>query len=178
MMRILFSSTPLAGPFGPMAPVVRAGVRAGHSAMIVGAMSLAGAAEVPARPSGPLTNPTRRDGKCVRRAHRAVPHRRQQVDDQRGLRPPSVGCRPPRVMRGDPLVSARSGGPRNGRVRSALAAEIHDLPHTRIAIRIPIGVNVTEELVLRLAASPVDELRRGAGLPADPEALRLSIPPC
>src|SRR3954447_6967807 len=44
-MRILFSSMPAAGHFGPMAPFVRASVRGGHRAMVAGTPPLARAAE-------------------------------------------------------------------------------------------------------------------------------------
>ena len=44
-MRILFSSMPAAGHFGPMVPFVRASVRGGHRAMVAGTPPLARAAE-------------------------------------------------------------------------------------------------------------------------------------
>ncbi len=55
---------------------------------------------------------------------------------------------------------------------SAVAAELHGIPHARVAI----GLSAMEGLALRMCAAPLDELRRAAGLPADPgaEALRSS----
>ena len=47
---------------------------------------------------------------------------------------------------------------------SALAAELHGVPHARVAI----GLVSTEELGLRIAAGPIDAIRRAEGLPPDP----------
>src|SRR3954453_8467345 len=44
-MRILFSSMPATGHFGPMVPFVRASVRGGHRATVAGTPPLARAAE-------------------------------------------------------------------------------------------------------------------------------------
>jgi UDP:flavonoid glycosyltransferase YjiC (YdhE family) len=173
-MRILFSSTPLAGHFGPVAPVVRASVRAGHSAMIVGPMPLAGAAEDTGAAFWPVDEPDPEQmanafGVLAGLSH--IDANRWMISEifarlRSGAALPGL-CEAIRSYRPDLVVreTAEFG--------AALAAEMHDLPHTKVAI----GVNATEELILQLAASPVDALRQGAGLPADPEARRLRDTP-
>jgi UDP:flavonoid glycosyltransferase YjiC (YdhE family) len=49
---------------------------------------------------------------------------------------------------------------------SALVAELHDVPHARVAI----GLVSTEELGLGIATAPIDAIRRAEGLPPDPGA--------
>ena len=56
---------------------------------------------------------------------------------------------------------------------SALAAELHGIPHARVAI----GLASTEELGMGIAASAVDAIRRAEGLPPDPDAERLRRAP-
>ena len=55
---------------------------------------------------------------------------------------------------------------------SALAAELHGVPHARVAV----GLISSEELGLGIAAGPVDAIRQAEGLPPDPggDALRAS----
>jgi hypothetical protein len=55
---------------------------------------------------------------------------------------------------------------------SAVAAELHGIPHARVAI----GLSRMEELTLRIAANTVDTLRSSVGLSSDPfaQALRRS----
>ena len=56
---------------------------------------------------------------------------------------------------------------------SALAAELHGIPHARVAI----GLASTEELGLGIAAGAVDAIRRAEGLAPDPDADRLRRAP-
>jgi MGT family glycosyltransferase len=49
---------------------------------------------------------------------------------------------------------------------SALAAELHDIPHARVAI----GLASSEELALRIAADAIDAIRQAEGLSHDPSA--------
>ena len=56
---------------------------------------------------------------------------------------------------------------------SALAAELHGIPHARVAI----GLASTEELGMGIAASAIDAIRRAEGLPPDPDAERLRRAP-
>jgi UDP:flavonoid glycosyltransferase YjiC (YdhE family) len=169
-MRILFSSMPAAGHFGPMVPFVRASVRGGHRAMVAGTPPLARAAEETGALFWPVDEP---DAVQVASA----------VDGLRGLSHADANA----WMVGQIFARLRSGAaiPRlREAIRSfrpdlvvretaefgaAVAAEIHQLPHTRIAI----GLNATEELIFRIAAGPVDELRRAVGLSADPDGFRL-----
>ena len=169
-MRILFSSTPLAGHFGPMAPFVRASVRAGHDAMVVGPAALAAPAEDTGAAFWAVAEP---DAERMARAFevlRGLSHadanrwmigeifgRLRSEAALPGLREAIRSYRPDLVLR----EMAEFG--------AAVAAEVHDLPHARVAI----GVNATEELVLDLVAGPVDELRQASGLPPDPNARRL-----
>jgi UDP:flavonoid glycosyltransferase YjiC (YdhE family) len=56
---------------------------------------------------------------------------------------------------------------------SALAAELHSIPHARVAI----GLASTEELGMGIAASAIDAIRKAEGLPPDPDADRLRRAP-
>jgi len=56
---------------------------------------------------------------------------------------------------------------------SALAAELHGIPHARVAI----GLASTEELGLGIAAGALDAIRRAEGLAPDPDADRLRRSP-
>ena len=56
---------------------------------------------------------------------------------------------------------------------SALAAELHGVPHARVAI----GLGSVEELGLRIAAGAIDVIRQAEGLPSDPDADALRASP-
>jgi UDP:flavonoid glycosyltransferase YjiC (YdhE family) len=173
-VRILFSSMPSAGHFGPVAPFVRAVLRAGHSAMIAGCPPLAAAAEDTGAVFWPVDEPEPRQMASAVEVLRGLPHadantwmiseifaRLRSGAALPRLREAITSFRPDLVVR----ETAEFG--------SALAAELHDLPHTRIAT----GVNATEELILRSAAVRIDELRQASGLPADPRARRIHETP-
>jgi len=157
-----------------MAPYVRAGLRAGHNAMVAAGMPLAAAAEATGAVFWPVDEPEPGQMASAVDVLRGLPHadantwmisevfaRLRSGAALPRLREAIRSFRPDLVVR----ETAEFG--------SAVAADLHDLPHCRIAI----GVNATEELILRSAAGRVDELRRESGLPADPQARRLRETP-
>jgi UDP:flavonoid glycosyltransferase YjiC (YdhE family) len=174
VVRILFSSMPSGGHFGPMVPFIRAILRAGHSAMIAGCTPLAAAAEDTGAVFWPVDEPEPGQMASAVDVLRGLSHadantwmiseifaRLRSGAALPRLREAILWFRPDLVVR----ETAEFG--------AALAAELHDLPHIRIAI----GVNATEELILGSAAARVDELRQESGLPADPGARRLREAP-
>lgn len=173
-MRVLFASTRGAGHFGPLVPLARACLRAGHQVLVTGPPALAPAVEAarldfravgdpPADAlaavwSGVPTLPLEEQNRVVigevfgrLNATATVPgHRR--------------ACR---EWRADVVVRESS------EYGSALAAELEGLPHARVGF----GLASTEELGLRIVAPVLDELRSDLGLPPDPHANALREAP-
>ena len=166
-MRALFSSTRGAGHFNPLVPFARAFERAGHDVMVAGPPALAGPVDgagftfwqfdpPPADELGaiwgrvPQLPPEEANevvvGEIFGRLNStaALPQLRAAVEEWR-----------PDVILRDP-----------NEYGSALAAELHGVPHARVAI----GLASTEELGLRIAASAIDAIRRAQDLPPDPGA--------
>ena len=166
-MRALFSSTRGAGHFNPLVPFARAFERGGHEVLFAGPPDLAAAVEAagfrfwqfdppPDEELGPIwarvpTLPEREQNEVVigeifgrLNTTAALPRLRAAFDDWR-----------PDVVLRDPNEFA-----------SALAAELHGVPHARVAI----SLSSTEDIALDLAATAVDKIRQAEGLPADPGA--------
>jgi MGT family glycosyltransferase len=166
-VRALFSSTRGAGHFNPLVPFARAFERAGHEVLFAGPPDLAAAVEragfafwqfdpPPAEELGPIwarvpALPEREQNEVVigqifgrLNTTAALPRLRAAVGEWR----PDVVLRDPNEF------------------GSALAAELHGVPHARVAI----SLSSTEGLALDLAAEEVDRIRRAEGLPADPGA--------
>jgi UDP:flavonoid glycosyltransferase YjiC (YdhE family) len=165
-MRALFSSTRGAGHFNPLVPFARAFERAGHEVLFAGPPDLAAAVEAagfefwefdppPADELGqiwgqvPQLPPEEANevvvGEIFGRLNStaALPKLRAAFEDWR-----------PDVVLRDPNEYA-----------SAVAAELHGVPHARVAI----GLGSVEELGLGIAAGAIDTIRRAEGLPPDPD---------
>ena len=166
-MRALVSSTRGAGHFNPLVPFARAFERAGHEVMVAGPPPLAG----PARDAGfgfwEFDPPPEDElGAIWGRVPDLPPDEanRVVVGDIFGrlnttaalprLRAAFEEWRPDVVLR-DP-----------NEYGAALAAELHGVPHGRIAI----SLASTEELGLGIAAGAIDAIRRAEGLEPDPAA--------
>lgn len=172
-MRALFSSTRGAGHFNPLVPFARAFLRAGHEVMVAGPPDLAGPAaeagfdfwefdppaedelgavwsRVPELPPEEANNVVVGDIFGRLNTTAALPRLRAACEEWR----PDVVLRDPNEY------------------GSALAAELHGIPHARVAI----GLVSSEELALGIAAGPVDAIRSAEGLPPDPagDGLRAS----
>jgi hypothetical protein len=157
-----------------MAPFVRATLRAGHRALIAGCTPLAAAAEGTGAVFWPVDEPEPGQMASAVQALHGLSHadaNTWMISEiftrlRSGAALPRL-CAAIRSFQPDLVVRETS------EFGSALAADLYNLPHSRIAI----GVNTTEELILRAAAGRVDELRQEWGLPADPHARRLRETP-
>jgi UDP:flavonoid glycosyltransferase YjiC (YdhE family) len=173
-VRVLFASTRGAGHFNPLLPFAHAFERAGHDVLVAGPPLLAeaargagfdfwefdpppedelGAAWAPVPELSPDEGNRVVVGEIFGRLNTtaALPRLRAACEDWR----PDLVVRDPNEF------------------GSALAAELHGIPHVRVAI----GLISSEELALEHAAAPVDVLGRAAGLPADPQGDRLRRSP-
>jgi UDP:flavonoid glycosyltransferase YjiC (YdhE family) len=166
-MRALFSSTRGAGHFNPLVPFARAFERAGHELLFAGPPDLAGAVDAAGFEFWQFDPPAEDElGAVWARVPELPPEEANEVvvGEVFGrlnttaalprLRAAFEEWRPDVVMR-DP-----------NEYGSALAAELHGIPHARVAI----GLASTEELGLGIAAGAVDAIRRAEGLAPDPDA--------
>ncbi|MFF5992206.1 glycosyltransferase [Prauserella flavalba] len=173
-MRVLFSSTAGTGHFGPMAPFVRSCLRSGHDVLVTGPDALTSTAEATGAAFRRVDDPP---ADAVRAAYEllaTLPHDEANAfmcaEIFGRLRPRAALPRlADTIADWRPDVVVRE----SAEFAAAVAAELHDVPHTRIAI----GLAVMEELVLRYAAGNLDGLRRTSGLPPDPDAARLRASP-
>lgn len=174
MVRVLCSSTSGAGHFTPLIPFIRSFLRAGHDVMVAGPPALVGNAVGTGAVFWPFDYPPRDEMTAVTEqlprlsteeanavvcreifgrlnATAAVPRLREALDE----------WRPDLVLR----ESAEFG--------NAVAAELHGIPHARIAI----GLGAAEDYVAGYAMESVEKLRCDHGLPRDPEARWLHAAP-
>ena len=172
-MRVLLATTAGAGHFGPLAPLAEACRRRRDEVLVVAPPSFAPFVERAGYPFRPGADPPEDELRPVWELVPTLPPDEANVVvirdvfgrlDARAMFPHVRAAieewRPDLVLR-DPSEFA-----------SAVAAELHGVPHARVAI----GLASMEALSLRIAAVALDELRGSVGLPADPggEALRRS----
>lgn len=173
-MRALFTSTQGAGHFNPLVPFARAFERAGHEVMFAGPPALQGSVEAagfrfrqfdppPEDELGviwarvPELPPDEANvvviGEIFGRLNTtaALPKLRAAIEEWR----PDVVLRDPNEYAG------------------AVAAELHAVPHVRVAICLASS----EELALGLARHPIDAIRQAEGLAPDPDANALRDSP-
>ena len=173
-MRALLSSTRGAGHFNPLVPFARAFERAGHEVLFAGPPDLAGPVEAAGFGFWQFDPPPEDElGEVWARVPELSPEeanatvvgqifgRLNTTAALPRLRAAFEEWRPDVVLR-DP-----------NEYGSALAAELHGIPHARVAI----SLSSSEEVALGLAASEVDAIRRAAGLPPDPDAEVLRASP-
>jgi MGT family glycosyltransferase len=164
-VRALFSSTRGSGHFNPLVPFGRAFQRAGHDVLVAGPPDLARPAADAGFDFWQFDPPPEDElGAVWSRVPELPPEEANEVvvGDIFGrlnttaalprLREACTEWRPDVVLR-DP-----------NEYGSALAAELHGIPHARVAI----GLASSEELGLGIAAGSVDAIRRAEGLPPDP----------
>ena len=166
-MRVLFSSTRGAGHFNPLLPFANAFVRAGHEVLFAGPPDLAGPVDGAGFGFWRFDPPPEDElGAIWARVPELPPDEANEVvvGEVFGrlnttaalprLRDACEQWRPDAVLR-DP-----------NEYGSALAAELHGIPHARVAI----GLASVEELGLGIAAGAIDAIRQAEGLPSDPRA--------
>jgi UDP:flavonoid glycosyltransferase YjiC (YdhE family) len=172
-VRALFSSTRGAGHFGPLVPFADVCLRHGHDVIFAGPPSLAGPVESAGHRFWQFDDPPEDE---LAEVWSRVPS--LSPDEQNALVIGEVFTRLDATASLPGLRAACSQWQPDVVVRdsneygSAVAAELHGIPHARVAI----GLSAMEGLALRMCSAPLDDLRRAAGLPADPgaEALRSS----
>jgi UDP:flavonoid glycosyltransferase YjiC (YdhE family) len=173
-MRALFASTRGAGHFNPLVPFARAFERAGHELLFAGPPDLAEAVAAAGFEFWQFDPPPEDElGEVWGRVPELPPVEANEVvvgevfgrlNTTAALPRLRAACeewRPDVVVR-DP-----------NEYGSALAAELHSIPHARVAI----GLASTEELGMGIAAGAIDAIRQAEGLPPDPDADRLARAP-
>jgi UDP:flavonoid glycosyltransferase YjiC (YdhE family) len=166
-VRALFSSTRGAGHFNPLVPFARAFERAGHEVMVAGPPDLAGLVDSAGLRFWQFDPPPEDELGAVWGRVPALPpeEANEVVIGEIFARLNSTAALPGLCAAFDewrPDVVVRDPN----EYGSALAAELHAVPHARVAI----GLVSTEELGLGFAAGPIDAIRRAEGLPPDPSA--------
>ena len=161
-MRVLFSSTRGAGHLQPLLPYAHALKAHGHEVMIAGPADIAEtlrAAGSPTRPS--VIQGTRRWGRFGPDSAGRPPTRLSRIAIREIFAGLNSKAALPKLMEtidawGPDLVVRDSV-----EFASAVAAERAGVPHARVAVHMVSF----EEIIPALAAEPLDELRREAGLP-------------
>jgi UDP:flavonoid glycosyltransferase YjiC (YdhE family) len=173
-VRVLFTSTRGAGHFNPLVPFARAFERAGHEVMVAGPGELAGPVEATGFRFERFDDPPEDElGRIWSRVPELPPDEANIVviGEIFGRLNTTAALPKLRATIGDwrPDVVLRDPNEYAG----AIAAELHGLPHARVAI----SLMSTEELGLRVARGAVDAIRRAEGLALDPDADELRRSP-
>ncbi len=169
-MRALFSSTRGAGHFNPLVPFARAFERAGHELLFAGPPDLAGAVDAAGFEFWQFDPPAEDElGAVWARVPELPPMEANEVVVGEVFGRLNTTAALPRLRAAfeewGPDVVVRDPN----EYGSALAAELHGIPHARVAI----GLASSEELGLGIAAGAVDAIRGAEGLAPDPHADRL-----
>src|SRR5829696_7475548 len=163
-MRALFASTRGAGHFNPLVPFARAFERAGHELLFAGPADLARAVDAAGFEFWQFDAPPEDElGAVWSRVPELPPDEANEVVVGEVFGRLNTTAALPRLREACeewwPDVVVRDPN----EYGSALAAELHGIPHARVAI----GLASTEELGLGIAASAIDAIRREQGLPSD-----------
>jgi UDP:flavonoid glycosyltransferase YjiC (YdhE family) len=164
-VRALFTSTRGAGHFNPLVPFARAFERAGHEVMFAGPPDLEGSADAAGFAFWQLDPPPEDElGAVWGRVPELPPDEANEVVVGEIFGRLNTTAHLPRMLAAfeewRPDVVLRDPNEYSG----ALAAELHGIPHARIAI----SLSSSEEQGLGIAAPAVDAIRRAEGLAPDP----------
>lgn len=174
MVRVLCSSISGAGHFTPLIPFIRSFLRAGHDVMVAGPPALVSSAVGTGEVFWPFDKPPRDEMTSVAgslsllspeeanalvcreifgrlNATAAMPRLREALDE----------WRPDLVLR------------ESGEFGSAVAAELHGVPHARLAV----GLGAAEDYIAGYVMESVEKLRSDHGLRRDPERRWLHAAP-
>jgi UDP:flavonoid glycosyltransferase YjiC (YdhE family) len=173
-MRVLLASTAGAGHFGPLVPFAHALRRAGHEILVAAPISAQPRVERAGLPSISFADPLERDLAPVwERVRTATPDEANDlVVGELFARVRPRAALPGMELAIDawrPDVVVRE----SCEFASAVAAEARRIPVARVGA----FLLMTEEYAIGAAAPGVDELRRWAGLDADPGGERLAGSP-
>ncbi|HEX5894677.1 MAG TPA: glycosyltransferase [Thermoleophilaceae bacterium] len=164
-MRVLFSSTRGAGHFNPLVPFANAFVRAGHEVLVAGPPDLAAPVEAAGFRFWQFEPPPEDElGPVWGRVPELPPEEANEVVVGEIFGRLNTTAALPRLLDAfeewQPDAVLRDPN----EYGSALAAELHGIPHARVAI----SLASVEELGTGIAAGAVDSIRRTQGLAADP----------
>ena len=166
-MRVLFSSTRGAGHFNPLVPFANAFVRAGHEVLVAGPPDLAGPVEAAGFRFWQFDPPAEDElGPIWGRVPELPPEEANEVVVGEIFGRLNTTAALPRLRdacadwRPDAVIHEPN------EYGSPLAAELHGIPHARVAI----GLASVEELGMGIAAGAIDAIRRSQGFAPDPGA--------
>ncbi len=166
-MRILFGFTGGRGHFEPLVPLARAAERAGHEVLFASTPSQLPVVEALGLPARAIGEPG--GGSARDRALRPLDLRREEHEFRNLFAGGGARFRAPlvadlcREWRPDVVVAEETD------FGSLIAAERLELPYASVVV-LAAGTFVRPDLV----AETLDEVRRGEGLPPDPELAALS----
>lgn len=174
VVRVLFSSTPLAGHFGPMVPFVKSLARNGHAVAVAAPGALEPMVTALGADFWPLDNPAEDVIGPAFAAMREMSHEEatQWMAGEIFGRIRTEAAIPGLLHAADqwhPDVVVRE----TAEFAGGVVAELLSIPHCRIGI----GIGRTEELFVRAAAAAVSDIRHAHGMPADPQGLQLREAP-
>ncbi len=173
-MRVLFSSTRGAGHFNPLVPFARGFERAGHEVMFAGPPDLEGPVETAGFEFWRFDPPPEDElGEVWSRVPELPPEEANEVVVGQIFGRLNTTAALPRLRAAFEQWVPDAVLRDPNEYGSALAAELHGVPHARVAI----GLASTEELGLGIAAGELDALRRAEGLAPDPRADALRSSP-
>jgi MGT family glycosyltransferase len=173
-VRVLFASTRGVGHFNPLVPFADACLRRGHEVLFAGPPSLAGAVASAGYEFWVFEDPPEDElAEVWERVPSLPPDEANAVVIGEVFGRLDATASLPRLREAcaewTPDVVVREPN----EYGSAVAAEVHGIPHARVAI----GLSRMEELALRCVASAVDTLRESVALPSDPTARALRHSP-
>ena len=173
-VRVLFASTRGVGHFNPLVPFADACLRRGHEVLVAGPPSLAGAVESAGYEFWVFDDPPEEElAEVWARVPSLPPDEANAVVIGEIFGRLDATASLPRLREAcaewTPDVVVREPN----EYGSAVAAELHGIPHARVAI----GLSRMEELALRCASNAVDTLRDSVGLSSDATARALRHSP-
>jgi UDP:flavonoid glycosyltransferase YjiC (YdhE family) len=173
-MRVLFSSLPMAGHFGPLAPFVGSLLRLGHQVMVAAPGELAPAVAATGAEFWPVDDPSEELMGPAFAAMQGMSH-----DEANQWMAGEIFGRLRTAAAIPRLVEAVSAWRPEVMVResaafgAAVVGDLCGIPHVRVGI----GLGRTEELLVRSATPAVDAIRRSQGLGPDADGRRLRDAP-
>ena len=173
-MRVLMTSTGYPGHLLPLVPFARACSRAGHDLRVAAPRTSAAVVEGLGFALTPLPDPSPQALRALLSVAGELPRRLGHEH----LMASGFGDLATRTALPSLVELAWRFGPdvivrESHEFAGALAAELHGIPHVRVAL----GLSSTENELVRLAAGAVDAQRGTLGLPADPHGVRLRAAP-